>query len=118
MKPFISRVLLFAFLLSVTPVFSQTDTEFWFAAPDVAFNDVNNRHDAPVYLRLSTLANSATVTISQPANPSFTPIVVQIPANSTESVDLSNYLNDIECTYNKVENKGILITSTAPNSPY
>jgi hypothetical protein len=49
---------------------AQTDTTFWFAAPDLQ----QAHGDRPIYLRISTLSNAASITISQPANSGFAPI--------------------------------------------
>lgn len=63
----------------------QTDTEFWFVVPEA-----NQFHgDRPIYLQLSSLQEAASVTISLPAQPSVTPITVNILPNSSQSVDRS-----------------------------
>ncbi len=88
---------------------SQTDTEFWFAAPEVssAFN-----YDRPIFLRITAYSNPANVIISQPANPSFPVQTIAIPANLTQSLDLSAWIDLIECKPgNIIQNKGIKITS-------
>ncbi|MFM6970322.1 MAG: PKD domain-containing protein, partial [Sediminibacterium sp.] len=94
---------------------AQTDTTFWFAAPDLQ----QAHGDRPILLRLSTLTSAATVTISQPANASFTPITLNIGANSSNSLDLTTYITQLEnVTPNTVTNKGLLIRSTTPVSCY
>jgi hypothetical protein len=45
----------------------QTDTEFWFVAPEVTALHGDN----PVLLRFATFDAPATVTVTQPANPAF-----------------------------------------------
>ncbi|MEJ7627231.1 MAG: gliding motility-associated C-terminal domain-containing protein [Ferruginibacter sp.] len=88
---------------------AQKDTTFWFAAPDIssAFN-----YDKPVHLRLSSYNQNAVVSISMPANPAFPIQNVTIPAFTTQSVDLTNWLNLIECgPGNVIQNKGIKISS-------
>jgi len=98
--------------------FSQTDTEFWFVAPEVSKYGSYNM-DIPIYLRISTFGQAAAVTVSQPANSSFTPIVVNIAANGFSTVDLSPYLDMVENKPpNTVLNYGIHITATAPVSVY
>ena len=72
--------------------YSQQDTLFWFAAPEVSASE----GDSPIQLQLTSYANPATVTISQPANGGFTPIVVNLAANSISTVDLTPFLADIE----------------------
>ncbi len=107
-------LLLSAPLLTV----SQTDTEFWFIAPEVSKNGGQN-FDIPVYLRISTYNQASTVTISQPANPSFVPVIADIPANGFSTVDLSPFLDMIENKpANTVLNYGIHITATNPVSVY
>ncbi len=90
--------------------YSQVDNEFWFAAPDVSVGD--NNFDIPIVLRISTLNNASNVVISQPANPTFLPINVNIPANSTTTVDLSSYIDNIENKpANTILNYGLHIVS-------
>jgi gliding motility-associated-like protein len=108
--------------LLVTTVFlcpytsrAQADTIFWFVAPDL----YQGHGDRPAYLRLSTFKNAATITISEPANPSFTPISVSLNAYSNNSVDLTFVLDQVEnFPSNTVNNKGLLIQSTALISAY
>ncbi|UKN02992.1 PKD domain-containing protein [Paracrocinitomix mangrovi] len=95
--------------------FAQQDTIFWFAAPDIS----SGAGDTPVHLRLLSYDQAATVTISQPANGGFTPIVVNIPANSVSNVDLSSFLADIESpAADVVSNTGLKIESTEIISAY
>ncbi|MEI6576420.1 MAG: gliding motility-associated C-terminal domain-containing protein [Bacteroidota bacterium] len=95
--------------------YSQTDTEFWFAAPEV-----NQSHaDRPIFLRMTAMTQAATVTISQPANPGFSPIVVTIPALTSNAVNLTNWIDIIENKpANVVLNYGLHIVSTAPITAY
>lgn len=98
-------------------VYGQTDTEFWFAAPDVSIG--SNAFDTPIVLRFTTLQQPSTVTVTQPANPGFTPIVTPIPANSTATVNLSAFLAQVETAPpNTVLNTGLRITATAPVGAY
>jgi gliding motility-associated-like protein len=102
-------LLIFSFL--PISLYAQIDTAFWFAAPNIS----SSIGDNPIYLRLLTYQSPATVTISQPANVGFTPIVISIPANQVDSVNLSAFLADIESpAANAVSNNGIKISSTAP----
>ncbi len=123
-KWFIAVCTAFCFLLSSQTAFAQIDKEFWFVAPEVAVG----HGDSPIYFRLSTFSAAATVTIEMPANPAFVPITNVIPANSTQTVNMSVHLATIEnFPANTVLNKGIRITSTqritayyevaAPNNP-
>ena len=94
---------------------AQKDTIFWFAAPEIASSEGDN----PIYLRFLSYNSPTIVTVSQPANPSFTPITVNIPANSNESIDLSPFLNDIESpNANIISNNGLKIHSTAIITAY
>jgi gliding motility-associated-like protein len=94
---------------------AQTDTTFWFAAPDLQ----EAHGDRPIFLRFSTSNTAASITISQPANPGFTPISINIAANSSNSVNLTTVISQIEnATPNTVSNKGLLIRSNSPISCY
>ncbi|MBP6359125.1 MAG: IgGFc-binding protein, partial [Sediminibacterium sp.] len=94
---------------------AQTDTTFWFAAPDLQ----EAHGDRPIFLRFSTSNTAADITISQPASPGFTPISINIPANSSNSVNLTTIITQIEnVTPNTVSNKGLLIRSNSPISCY
>ena len=83
-KLFLALILLFQAEVS----FGQQDTIFWFAAPEVS----SAENDNPIYLNLTTYADPAQVTISQPANVAFTDIVVNVLAGSSSVVDLSAFL--------------------------
>ncbi len=107
--------ILFFLCLGVLKSKAQTDTLFWFAAPDLQ----QNHDDRPILLRLSSMGNAANVTITIPANPSFTPINITIPANSSQSVDLTTWIDQIENNQiNIPTNKALLIRSTAMISCY
>ena len=94
---------------------AQSDREFWFAAPEVT----SDHSDKPVFFRVTAYSKDATVTISQPANPSFTPVVFSVSANQTYSIDFTSYLPIIENKPgNTALNYGILISSTASISAY
>ncbi|MEI6142218.1 MAG: gliding motility-associated C-terminal domain-containing protein [Mariniphaga sp.] len=97
--------------------FAQTDTEFWFAAPEVSAH--TNNYDRPIYLRISSYDKPTSVTITQPANTNFTPITLNIGLNSFVSVDLSQFIETIEVKpANQVLDYGIKITSTNSVSIY
>ncbi len=107
------------FLLSLSgfTLSAQTDTEFWFAAPEVSTS--NQTFDLPIILRMTTEGTAATVTITQPAGGGMPAQVVNIPANSTQSVDLSVWLDNIESKPADVAlNFGLKIVSTAPITAY
>jgi uncharacterized protein (TIGR02145 family) len=105
------------FLISVAS-FAQTATEFWFVAPEVSKNGSQN-FDIPIYFRITTFNDPAAVTITEPANPAFNPIVVNIPANGFSTVDLSAFLDVVENKpANTILNWGLHIVSTSPVSIY
>lgn len=111
-------IFLFGIIL-LLPQFAaaQIDKEFWFAAPHVydAVRDFNK----PITLRITTLTAAATVVISIPADPSFTPISRNIGANSTVSIDLTSWVAQLEnIPANTTLNKGLLIKSTADITAY
>ena len=60
-----------------TSIQAQSDREFWFAAPEVT----SQHSDNPIFLRFTTYAKDAIITIDQPANASFTPIIINLVAN-------------------------------------
>lgn len=102
-------------------LFAQVDTEFWFVVPEISHR--GSTGGKPGTLRFATLELEATVTIEMPANPSFTPIVLNIPANGDAAVDLSHMIDDASNpTITGLENKpltpdginpfGLHITST------
>ncbi|MFY7839440.1 MAG: gliding motility-associated C-terminal domain-containing protein [Lacibacter sp.] len=95
---------------------AQIDTEFWFAAPDISSN---SDFDKPAILRITSFSQGGVVTISQPGNAGFPTRVINLPASSSASVDLSPWLSAIECgPGNVIQNKGIRIVSTAEISVY
>ncbi|HZK95387.1 MAG TPA: gliding motility-associated C-terminal domain-containing protein [Prolixibacteraceae bacterium] len=104
------------FLMMFTnSIFAQTDTVFWFAAPEVS----SSHEDRPIYVRLSSSDQLCNVTISQPANPNFTPISVQIPPHSTSSVNLTPFIEIIENKpANTILNYGLLIQATTEITAY
>ncbi|MDD2964887.1 MAG: T9SS type A sorting domain-containing protein [Bacteroidales bacterium] len=95
--------------------FGQTDTAFWFVAPEAE----QAHGDRPIYLRLTSLMNEADVVISMPAEPAFSPIQITMAPNSSQSIDLTPFIDLVE---NKpggiVLNKGIYIRSTSEISAY
>jgi gliding motility-associated-like protein len=104
---------LFALISSAT--FSQQDTLFWFAAPDMS----SGAGEAPIQLKVMSYDLPANITITQPANGGFVPIVVSLVANSTQSIDLSAFLAQIESpSANTVNSNGLKIVATNPISAY
>lgn len=89
---------------------AQTDTAFWFVAPEVT----STHGDRPIYLRFTALEQDAKVTVSIPANGSFFPQAIFVPANSSRSIDLTPYIEIIENKpADQVLNHGLLIQSSA-----
>ena len=99
------------FVFTIQAALSQTDTEFWFAAPSVT----EGHGDRPIMLRIAAFDQSANVVITQPANPSFRRITVDVGANESYTVGLTDRIDMVESwPANKVLNKGLLIRSNAP----
>lgn len=95
--------------------YGQIDQEFWFAAPEVT----TSHGDRPIAIRISTFSQAAVCTLSQPANPAFSPIIINVAANTTSSIDLSSFIDPIESKpENTVLNYGLLLTSTANITAY
>lgn len=107
--------------------FAQVDYEFWFAAPyantdHAPFWPSGYQYKVggrPIYLRLATQDADADVTITLPAVGS-TIASLSIPANSTATVDLTEFIQDIQCSKigNVVEDKGVYIRSNALITAY
>ena len=111
------KLLVYIFLLVICQeCFSQTDTSFWFAAPDISSA---SNYDRPVILRLTSYSQSSIVVVSQPANAAFPVQTIFIPANTTQSLDLTAWINMIECGPGDViQNKGLKIQSNNKISVY
>ncbi len=94
---------------------AQTDTEFWFAAPGI-----NQWHsDRPVVIRMTSLNLPTVVTITQPANPAFPVQTVTLAPFTTESVNLTPYIDMVECDpVDTVLNSGIRIKATQAITAY
>ena len=116
--------LFFILLLAITGTsYAQMDTEFWFVAPEICKH--GGGHDRPVSLIISSLSDvTVEVTVTQPANPAFYPIIRTIQPHSALDIDLKNFMDLIEnrpmdqnqahsaMNYNQVFNKGLLITAS------
>ncbi len=117
MKNFFKIVFFLIVMASNSALFAQFDTLFWFAAPEVAQADRN--FDRPIYIWLSSSNAPSQVTITQPANSSFAPIVVNLAANSTQFVNLTPWIDQIETKpANQVLNYGIKVSATNPVNAY
>jgi gliding motility-associated-like protein len=111
------NLLSIVFLLYSVLSFAQTDTLFWFAAPEVSIDGAN--FDRPILLRITTSGQAATVTISQPAGGGMPTQVVNIPAGSTQTVDLTTWIDIIENKpANSILNYGLKIQSNTPVTAY
>ncbi len=103
------------FLLTIFVAHAQIDDLFWFAAPDITAGHQHN----PMTFCVTSFSNPATVVISQPANPSFTPITINLNPYSYYALDVTAQENIVETTPNNtVCNTGFKITSTANISAY
>ena len=115
MKLLKNLVVGFLFLLSFYSAKAQTDTLFWFAAPDLQ----QAHGDKPIFLRVATGDEPALVTISQPADPTFPVITFLVGANQTFSQPLTTLIDRIENgRTNIIERKGLLIKSDKPINCY
>jgi len=94
---------------------AQSDREFWFAAPEVT----QGHGDRPILFRFASSSQPAVITISQPANPNFSPIELSINSYSNTTKDITQYINSVENKpSNTPLNYGFLITSTSSISAY
>lgn len=113
-----SFIVLIVFLTICKSSNSQSDVDFWFAAPENFATESLNR-DRPIFLHLTSFGNSSQVSISQPANPSFSPLNVLLLANSTQSVELTQWIDIMECKpANTVLNYGLHIVASNPITAY
>ncbi|MFN8712825.1 MAG: gliding motility-associated C-terminal domain-containing protein [Bacteroidota bacterium] len=97
---------------------AQSGNEFWLAPPEVT--DLHNSPGGePIFLQLSSMGAAATVTITQPANPGFTPIVVNVAANRSARVNLTSRKTLLETQpTNAILNTGLRIQSTSAITCY
>jgi PKD repeat protein len=105
-------------LLNAVVGFSQTDNTFWFGAPDVSSDHGDApKNGAPLNLHI-TAVFATHVTISRPADPTFTPIEIDLAEMEHQNIRLDTWpglpIDHIE-TYpmpdltTGVQNKGFLI---------
>jgi len=110
------NILVFIILLFHLTSNAQSDTEFWFAGPDVS-SDYG--YDRPIILWISSFQQPCKVVISLPALGSFVPKTYTLLPNTTISVDLTNWIDNIECKPgNTINNGGIKIESDNKISAY
>ncbi len=96
-------------------VAAQTDDRFWFAIPEVT----EDHNDRPIQIRFNTFEQPADIIISMPANPSFQPIPISVPASSQSVFDLTPFIDQLETRpANSVLNTGLLITASTCITTY
>ena len=94
---------------------AQTDTEFWFAAPDLEANHAQS----PIRFCIVTYESAATVVFEQPANSHYLQQTFNVGANDCYVYDVSDIIGVVETQpYNTVLNYGFYIHSDAPVSIY
>lgn len=98
---------LFVMLFSLIAM-AQFDDEFWFAPPYA--NPVHDPNNTFRFV-ISTSTLPSTVTITQPANPGFTPMVYTIAANSNQIVVIPNAMANVYQS-NNISNRGFKIVAT------
>jgi len=109
---FCTLFLLVLYSLSAT---AQQDTIFWFAAPDISTAE----GQSPVYLKFQSYSSPAVVTVSQPANGLFTPVVINLSANDNDSINLTPFIAQVESpAANVIATTGLKITATSNITAY
>jgi len=104
-------VIIFVLFVSSGKLYSQTDTEFWFGAPDITAGHGVFPGGEPIYLRLSALALDANVSVDIPAA-GISIANITVFANTTQTIDLTPWTANLENTnYGIIENKALHITS-------
>jgi gliding motility-associated-like protein len=94
---------------------AQTDTEFWFAPPEVT----QGHGDRPIYLRISTLNEPALVNVTQPARNNLILASQNLPANTTVTINLTTQIQNLEShPPNQILQSGIRIRSSSAVSCY
>lgn len=107
--------LLILILFTACHCSAQVDTEFWFAPPEIT----SGHGDRPVFLRISTLDQAATVRVIQPAREDIEIADIEVPANTTGTINLSNDISFLETNRpGMVMQTGIRIISSAPVTAY
>lgn len=110
------------FLLSISILLysnlkAQTDTIFWFAAPEVSQSTAP--FDEDILINITGFENPTTVSIDKPADPSFAPIIITLAPNSTQELNLTPWKDELENKpENTVLNYGLRIQSNHPILAY
>lgn len=118
--PFLLALFFFFSLCPCSKANAQTDTVFWFAASEISeLGGSFPPGDRPIVFRLITGNQTTHVVISQPAAGGMPIKDITVPPNTTETVDLTNWINNIETKpANTVLNYGLKIVSDYPISAY
>jgi len=101
-------------LVLCKPALSQQDTEFWFAAPEIAQNDPYpdgySPYDRPALLRISNMGTqTANVTMTIPAA-GITIGNISVAPGTVSTFDLTSQIDNLETKPdNTIHNKGIRI---------
>ena len=126
---FVFFFIVFSAIFKPLTSLAQIDTQFWFGAPEIT----TGHGDRPILLRFAAFDQPATVVISMPATPAFTPIVLNIAAFGSASTTLTAFINQIETpnmintaatdddanrNYSTVFRSGILVESTSKITAY
>jgi len=104
----------FFFLLPIAS-FGQAGTEFWLTIPELTATHGINWGNGGIekHIVVSTLSSPATVTVSVPADPSFDPIKIDVPPNTTQRFNFEEYNDLLEMIdYDSVTKQGILVESS------
>ena len=108
------RIVLVLLVMHVS-CFAQIDTEFWFAPPEIT----SGHGDKPIYLRISAQDKATTVKVTQPARGNLQITSVTLDANTTQTIDLTSMVSNIETIYpDSVMDTGLRITASAPITAY
>ena len=109
---------IFYFFISyLTIAKAQTDTSFWFVAPEIT--KASSNLDRPILMRITAYSISSIVKITQPANSNFPTQTISINSNSVATINLTNWIDIIENKpANTILNYGFKITSTNPVTIY
>lgn len=91
---------------------AQIDTDFWFAIPNLT----SGHESGPFSFFIYTLEDDAQVTITQPANSSFSPVVLNVPANDYAEYQMAaDYAGfdagEFQVLDGKVSNRGFHVQS-------
>lgn len=108
-KKFVISLVVFVILGCSHKALAQTDTRFWFVAPEVSID----HGDRPIAFRVTSEAQPTQIRIFTPANTSIFDTTFSLPANSTTTIPLTHRIALIENDPpNQVHNRGFLIESS------